>query len=183
MNQEISFRMTAVAERYAAALIDLGEKSNLLDAFDHDLGVIISTLEENDDLYKFLTPPMVTLGDKKEVLDAIFKNSVSSYILNTLKLILDRNRIHALPAIVAQYHAILNKKRNIQVAEIITAIPIDSDILSRVKSQLEKILNASIEIKSRIDQDIIAGMVVKVGDRVIDGSIRTKLENIKKQVV
>lgn len=116
MNQDNGFKITLIADRYAKALFELGEKTNLLDEFDHDLAAILSTFKENDDLYKFLIHPLIMIEEKKEVLDAIFRNSVSLYILNTLKLVLDRNRIHAFPAIVAEYHSILNKKRNISVA-------------------------------------------------------------------
>jgi len=175
--------LSTIADRYANALIELGEKYNQLDMYNSDLGLISATLESHKDLTKFLEHPTIPIGDKKEIIENIFKEAVSSNILNTIKLLLDRNRMFVFPSIASHYTELLNKKRNITIAEVFTAIVIDEEIKNRVKSQLEKLFNKNITLEHKIQPDIIAGMVVKVGDRVIDGSIKARLENMKKQMI
>ncbi|MFH0702364.1 MAG: ATP synthase F1 subunit delta [bacterium] len=182
MNENI-IGLTIIADRYAIALIELGEKINRLDIFNDDLFRVKATFEANKELVKFLEHPIIPLKDKKDVIDSIFKNFISQYIINLLKLLLDINRIFIFSFIVEHYHKILNQKRNIVVAQVITAIKIEDDIKNKVKNQLEELFNMKIELEPKIDSDIIAGMIIKVGDRIIDGSIKTKLENMKKQLI
>lgn len=175
--------LSTIAERYAIALIELAEKYNTLDEFNQNLIAIKETMALNPDLNTFLTHPTVKIEDKKEIIDTIFKSSVSNYVLNTLKILIERNRIFILPSIVSHYRQLLNKKRNIMPATIITAINIDEATKNKIKSKLEQIFNSTIEIETETDSKIIAGVVVNIGDKVIDGSIKTKLENMKKQLI
>jgi len=175
--------LSTIAERYANALIELGEKYDQLDTYNSDLALVSATLKSHTDLTRFLEHPTIPIGDKKEIIENIFKKAVSQNILNTLKLLLDRNRMFLFYSIASHYIEILNNKRNITVAEVFTAIEIDEETKNRVKSQLEKLFNKNINLEHKIQPDIIAGMVVKVGDRVIDGSIKARLENMKKQMI
>ncbi|OGI22042.1 MAG: ATP synthase F1 subunit delta [Candidatus Melainabacteria bacterium RIFOXYA12_FULL_32_12] len=175
--------LSTIADRYAIAMIDLGEKTNQLDILGDDLSKINNTFKSNPELLKFLEHPTITADDKKDVINKIFKDAVTDYALSLTKLLLDRNRIFLFPYLVSHYNDILSKKRNITVAKIITAIDIDDDTKNRVKDKLEKALSCSIKLETRINPDIIAGMVIKIGDKIIDGSIKTKLENMKKQLI
>jgi F-type H+-transporting ATPase subunit delta len=77
----------------------------------------------------------------------------------------------------------LNKKRNISIAEVITAVEIDENTVQKLKYKLEEVFNCTVEITHSVDSEIIAGMIVKIGDKTIDGSIKTKFENMKKQLI
>ena len=175
--------LSTIADRYAIAMIDLGEKTDQLDAFHTDFNTINATVSSNPELSTFLTHPIIPLNEKKELIEKIFVGSISQYALNLVRLLLDRNRVFLLPAVASHYSELLNKKRNISIANVITAIEIDEETQNRIKNKLQSILNQNITIKSEIDPEIIAGMVVKVGDKTIDGSIRTKLENMKRQLI
>jgi len=175
--------LSTIANRYATALFELGEKHDKLDNFSDDLSLIASTLESNSELQLFLQHPTIPLFEKKDVIDKIFRNNINIEVLNVLKLLLDRNRLFIFDSFVKNYRQILYKQRNIAVAEVITAINIPQETINQIKNQLEKVLNQAIIVDSKIDPDIIAGMIIKVGDRFIDGSIRTRLENMKKQLM
>lgn len=183
MSNANKFGLSIIADRYAIALMDLAQKQDMFDKFDADLALVKETLNINNDLKDFLEHPLIQSNDKKEVIDRIFGNYVSVYTLNLIKLLIDKNRIFILSILADHYKALLNKKRNISTAQIITAIEIDEDTKNRVKEKLERVFNQTIEIETAVDKDIIAGMIVKIGDKVIDGSIRTKLETMKKQVI
>ena len=183
MNGTEEIGISIIAKRYSDALIELGEKGAQLDEFDKDLQNIRATLDLNEDLVIFLEHPTISVDEKKEIIDRIFGNFISKYVMNFMKLLLDKNRIFIFPAIVSNYHLTLNKIRNISVANIITAVEIDEETINRVKEKLEKLFKQKIEVQKIVDPEIIAGMIIKVGDKTIDGSIKTKLENMKRHII
>lgn len=183
MSETNTFELSIIADRYATAFIELAEKQDLLDKFDSDLALVKETLKEYKELKDFFEHPLIQSSDKKEVAEKIFKEHISIFTLNLIKLLIDKNRIFILSLIPDHYKAFLNKKRNISTAKIITAIEIDESIKNRVKDKLEAMFKQTIQIETAIDKEIIAGMIVQVGDKVIDGSIKTRFENMKKQML
>jgi len=177
------FDLSIIADRYALAFMNLAQQQDLYDKFDSDLDLVKQTVNANKDLKDFFEHPLIQANDKKEVVETIFKEHVSVYTMNLIKLLIDKNRIFILAILADHYKALLNKKRNISTAQIITAIEIDEETKNRVKEKLQSVFNKTIEIETHIDKKIIAGMIVKIGDKIIDGSIKTKFENMKKQVV
>lgn len=183
MSNENNNGLSTIASRYATALIELGEQNNQLDLYYSDLELINATLQSNDDLSRFLSHPTIVVNEKKEIIDKIFRNHISSNILNTVKLLLDRNRLFIFPSIVNHYKEFLFKKRNILIAEVYTAIEIEQEVKDRVKNQLEKLFNKNINLEHAVKPEILAGMVVKIGDKVIDGSIKSKFETMKRKMI
>ncbi|HBG50165.1 MAG TPA: hypothetical protein DDW90_11875 [Cyanobacteria bacterium UBA9971] len=183
MSDTNTFGLSIIADRYALAFMDLAQRQDMFDKFDSDLALVKETVAVNKDLKDFVEHPLIQASDKKEVIDKIFREHVSVYTLNLIKLLIDKNRLHILAILADHYKALLNKKRNISTAQIITAIEIDEETKNRVKEKLQKVFSKTIEVETSIDKEIIAGMIVKVGDKIIDGSIKTKFENMKKQVV
>lgn len=174
--------ISIITDKYADAMIQLGEKHGLLDEINTDLHLLKEVVESNRELKDFIEHPLISSEDKKDVLEKVFAENISNVSLNLLRVMADNNRLFLLPFIAGHYNKILCKIRNIDTAQVITAIPIDEATISRVKEKLEKLFNKQINIEPQVDEDIIAGMVVKIRDRVIDGSIRTKFESMKKQL-
>ena len=176
--------ISIIADRYAIALIELADKNNSLDQFNYDLAAINSVFKENKDISLFLAHPTIPVDEKKALIKKVFEGAVSEYIINFLMILIDRNRFALLLNIYEHYNLLLNKKRNIVVAKVTTAINIDEEIINNLRHKLEQKFNGlNMQISTEINPDIIAGMIVKIGDRVIDGSIKTKIENMKKQLI
>jgi len=175
--------LSIIADRYAVAMTELAEKLDRVDVFENDLEGVNNLFSSNKEIIGFLSHPTIPLEDKKATIESTLRNAVSDQVLSLLKLLLDRNRICIFPSIVNHYKDIINKKRNISVAKVTTAIEIDEDIVNRLKQKLEQAFNANIKINLNIDPSIIAGMVVEIGDKIIDGSIKTRLENMKRQLM
>ncbi|OGI01449.1 MAG: ATP synthase F1 subunit delta [Candidatus Melainabacteria bacterium GWF2_37_15] len=178
MNEGLSI----IADKYADAMIQLAEKNDLLDTINADLHLIKDTVKSNKDLQDFIEHPLINAEEKKEVMETIFKPHINLMSMNLIKLMADNNRLFLLSFVAECYNKILSEIRNIETAQVITAIEIDEDTKNRVKERLEKLFSKQIKIESYIDKQIIAGMIVKVKDKIIDGSIRTKFENMKKEV-
>lgn len=176
--------ISIIADRYATALIDLGGKNNCLDQFNNDLAAIVGVFKENKDFSLFIEHPTLPPNEKKDLIKKVFEGTVSIYILNLIMLLIDKNRITLLANIYEHYNSLLNKKRNVMLAQVTTAININEEIVNKLKAKLEEKFNGlNIQISTNVNPDIIAGMIVKIGDRVIDGSIKTKIENMKKQLI
>jgi F-type H+-transporting ATPase subunit delta len=180
---ETNTKTGITAKRYVGALMQLAEENGLTDSVKNDLDTISETYMTNSELLSFLEHPVIPAEEKKDAVSLIFKDHVSEYVLNFLKLLIDRNRISILPSIIDIYSEMLNKKRNISIAEVITAVEIDENTVQKLKYKLEEVFNCTVEITHSVDSEIIAGMIVKIGDKTIDGSIKTKFENMKKQLI
>lgn len=174
--------LSIISNKYAVAIIEIAEKNCILDAVNADLYLIRDVIRSNSELKKFVEHPLIRTEDKKDVLDQILKEEISIYTLNLVKLLADRKRLFILPYLCNYYNKILCNKRNMDTAKVITAIPIDENTINRIKEKLERLFEKQINIKTMIDEDLIAGMVIKIDDKVIDGSIKTRLENMKKQL-
>jgi len=179
MNEGISI----IADKYSSAMIQLGEQHEMLDTINKDLHLLKETVKSNGELREFIEHPLIKTDDKKDVLDKIFAEHISGLSLNMLKLLADNNRLFLLPFIADYYYKILCDMRNIDTAQVITAIPVDEATLDRVKEKLETLFNKQIKIEPHVDEQIIAGMIVKIKDKIIDGSIRTKFDNMKRQLI
>jgi len=183
MSDTNTFGLSIITDRYAIAFMGLAEQQDMLDKFDQDLAIIKETVNSNKDLKDFLEHPLIQSSDKKDVTERIFRDHVSGFSINLIKLLIDKNRILILSMLADHYKALLQKKRNISTAQIITAVEISEDVKYRVKEKLERIFSRTIEIETTVDKEIIAGMIVKIDDKIIDGSIKTKFENMKKNII
>ena len=182
MNEVEKNGLSIVANRYAAAMIDLAEKQDLLDTVETNLYLIKNVVDTSPEFREFIDHPLINVKDKKEVLENIFKENILPCTMNLIRLLADNKRLYLLGIIAGYYNKILCKKRNIDTAEVITAISIDETTINKVKEKLEKMFDKQIKIKLSVDKEIIAGMIVKIDDKIIDGSIKTKFENMKKQL-
>lgn len=182
MNEAGKFELSIILDRYAVAMLELAEKHDILDIVNGDLALIKEIVQSNSELREFIEHPLISNKDKKDALKQIFKEHISEYTMNLIKLLADKNRLFILQYLWECYNKLLCRKRNIDTAEVITAVPIDKHTVNRIKEKLENMFNKQIKIEPRVDEEIIAGMIVKIDDKVIDGSIRTKFDNMKKQL-
>lgn len=180
MSEEIG--ISIIADRYAEAMLNIAEENNVLDFVKNDLPAIANTLRENKDFKDFLEHPLIPKSDKKDVLEKLFRDKFNPYVINLIKLLLDRNRIFIFCAISNSFIKQFNKKFNIITAEIITAINIDNDTKNLIQQRLASILSKQVEITTKLDPDIIGGVVIKVEDRIIDGSIKGRIESIQRTI-
>lgn len=174
--------ITIIADRYAEAMLDVADDNQCLDYVKNDLAVVSSTIKESDDLRKFLGHPIISNKDKKDVIEAVFLNKISPYVINLLKLLLDRNRMFIIEAINDSFRELFNKRFNIALAVVTTAIEIDEGTKSVIQQKLSEILAKHVELETSVDPKILGGVLVTIGDSVLDGSIKGRLDDIKRQL-
>ncbi len=184
MKENLAFnKMILVSQRYCNALFELSKSDADLDIYLKDLLTVQETLSQNAELVEVLGHPIIPKSDKKEIIDAVFKGKISENILNFVQLLIDRNRMFAFNAIVHLFKDKFNQNRNIMTVEVVSAIEINEETKAKLIKKLETLYQRSVSLDLQTDKEIIAGMILKIGDNVIDGSIKTKLEKMKRQLI
>lgn len=170
-----------VAKRYAQALFDLAGGEQDYIKFNSELKEMNSIMEGIADLKEFFINPVFEDSEKKAVLvEVLKKTSISPLMQNFLKLLVDKGRIGSLADISECYEGLMFAALKMSRVSVRTAFPLSDDIVAKIKEMLEKMTGKSVEMSIEEDPTLIAGMVVKIGDKVYDGSIKSQLNNIRQ---
>ena len=171
---------SAIARRYAKALVQLGAESNSVEAYNAELTRINDTLDSNRNLLALFSNPAYGADAKREILkDVSAKLAISPMICNFLQLILDRNRIACLPQITSSYAKLADELSGVVRPVVTSGIPLADQQVADIKAALEKSTGKKVELTVQVDPSLIGGVVTKIGDRVFDGSVRTQLDKIQ----
>lgn len=184
-NNTLSPKNLKPAKRYSKALMEmaLDVKVNPLE-IQNELGFILNTVNENEDLKGFIQNPAISKEDKKEVLDKIFNGKVSTSLLNFLFLLCENNRLNILDDVVLAFNLEADKAENTVNAIIVSAVLIDDAQKERLLAKLQNKIKtdkgyAKIKPEFITDESILGGIVIKIEDTVIDLSIKKKFENLR----
>lgn len=172
----VNSKQIKIARRYALALSSIS--LNLLD----ELGGVLETLNTSSDLNEFLLNPVITISDKKDVLQKVF-NDLSDNVKNLLFVLVEKNRFAYFESIVAEYSFIIDEKNNIKRVEIVSAVELFEDEKNRLIDKLQRKMSCEVKAQYSIDESILAGLIVKIGDKVIDNSLKTRFEGLKRQLI
>lgn len=172
-----------IADRYAEALVELAKDGKLtFEKISENLNLIKDILSQSKDLYEVLTNPLVSVEDKKEIIDRVFSSDIDVLIINLLKVLVDKNRFDAFGEILNSYNNSLDDINNICRIKVISAVAMSDEAKKRLKVKLEEKLRKNVVIDLDINSDIIAGLVIKICDNVIDMSLKHKLEDLSKKI-
>ena len=173
-------KQTDVGARYAQALFDLALETKALDVVEADLKALKAAREESADLRRVLESPGYTAEDKGKVLTALgAKAQFSQTTQNFLGVLAANRRASALPAVIAGFERLSAAHRGVVAAEVTSAIKLSAAQLKGVKAALTQALGQVPEITTRVDPTILGGLKVKVGSRLFDASLRSKLDSLK----
>jgi len=172
----------AVAGRYAEALYDIASKQNLVDTIEAELKAVEVILAENNDLQKVLYHPQITAANKKELLNKLFKGKVSDVTGNFLALLVDRRREAFFGDIVAEFVSLANVVRNIVAAQVASAVELNDKEKGNMDQILAKLTGKKVQTSYAVDPSLIGGVVVRIGDKIIDGSIKTRMATLKERL-
>ncbi|MBW4419605.1 MAG: F0F1 ATP synthase subunit delta [Myxacorys californica WJT36-NPBG1] len=168
-----------VLEPYAQALMSLGQSGDLVDRFNDDVNSILSTLNESSDLRQFIVSPLAKADTKKSVLQRVFGESVHPLTKNFLMLLVDRRRIMFLDGICKQYQVLFRKLKQTVLAEVISTVELNDGQKDAVRDRVKAMTGAhQVELQTRLDPELIGGVIIKVGSQVIDASMRGQLRRI-----
>jgi len=172
-----------IAERYSNALAEIAKDGKLTySKISTDLNLINEILTQSKDLDEVLTNPLTSIENKKEIIDKVFTKEIDVLILNFLKVLVDKNRFSIFNEVLESYNKALDKINNIRRVQVTSAIKMSEEAKNNLKNKLEGKLKKNVVLDLGINPDIIAGLVIKMGDNVIDLSLKHKLEDLRKSI-
>ncbi|RKD31532.1 F0F1 ATP synthase subunit delta [Thermohalobacter berrensis] len=171
-----------VSKRYAEALFEVALEMDKLDNFKEEISDISNVFESEEKLKIVFEHPKLSKKEKKDIVDSIFKDRVSQEILNLLYIIIDKGRERYITEIKKEYIKLYNEEKNIVEAVAITAVPMAEEEKVKLQNRLSEKLNKNIVLKNKIDKKVIGGVLIKIGDKIIDSSIKGQLDNIAKKL-
>lgn len=181
---KILSKQLKLAKRYATALFKLGMEEKNYDELLSSLNFASEIFESSPELEGFLLSKITKKEDKRSILNTIFKGkSLHIYVLNMLSILADEHKFDYFAAIKQSFEKMVNEENNVAVAQIVSAIDLDEDDKNKIIAKLEAKLSKTINASYVIDEKIIAGLVIKIGDNLIDNSHRTRLDNLKKHLM
>ncbi len=178
----VDIKNIKIARKYSNALLDSAMESGLADKVYNDLLFVNETINSNYDLKNALLNPIVSLEDKKEITKNIFGIHVEKITLDFIFVLTDNGRLNILNEAVNQYIIEYNKLNNIVKPVVISAIELNEVQKGRIVEKLENKLTKKVLPEYQINPDIIGGLIIEIGDRTIDSSLKTKFDNMKKQL-
>lgn len=172
-----------IARVYASSLIDIGQEKKILPDIEEEIKFIAGMITENKDFRQFLVSPGITKDAKKDFIEKVFKGKLSDSIVNFLKVLVDNDRQSAIVEIYEALEGFIDDVNNRQRVTIITSVDLDSSLKSKLAAKLKDVFKKEIILKEEIDPSILGGIIIKVGDTVIDGSLAKDLRNIKNNLL
>ncbi|WP_044641332.1 F0F1 ATP synthase subunit delta [Risungbinella massiliensis] len=170
-----------VDKRYAKALFEIASDKNLLEQTEQELVLVEKVMKETPALVAWLTHPSTQLEQQKEMIAKSF-GSLSSHVKNLLFLLVDRKRLLHLSGILASYRNFANDALGLAKAVVTSAFPLLDVEKESIARTFEPIIGKKLVLEEKVDSDLLGGAVVQIGDRLYDGSLRTKLQRFRENL-
>ncbi|MDN5292874.1 MAG: F-type H+-transporting ATPase subunit delta [Eubacteriales bacterium] len=172
-----------VARRYAQAFFELAQEKNRLDEIHGELNQVWQIFKDNPEFFQFYVHPLNLPQNKKDLIEKAFAGKVSSETLNFLRLLVDKRREKFLPEIVEVFNELTNEAKNKVEAELVAATELRPDVVEEIRKRLAEATGKTVVLRTQVDPALIGGVKVKIGDKVIDGSIATRLQKLKATIL
>ena len=172
---------TRAAIRYAKAILDLAKDQKATDAVNNDMKLMAATIGDSKDLSNMLQSPVVRSSEKKAVLTDIFKNSnaISTGLIDAL---ISNKRLNLLGTVASEYTILYDRLKETQVAKVTTAIPLTEALEKKVLAKIKELTDSKdVTIENVVDENILGGFILRVGDKQYNASVADKLSKLKRE--
>jgi F-type H+-transporting ATPase subunit delta len=172
--------VSGVAERYAAALFDLADERRTLDEAAADLRQLRGMLEASGDFLRLIRSPVLSRGEQAKAIGVLAERAELSPLVRDFLAVIARNRrLVAVPAIIEAFLHKLATRRGEVNAQVTTALALSETQLATLNEQLRRSIGSRVSVDVRVDPELIGGMIVRVGSRMVDASIKSKLQRLQ----
>ena len=171
-----------VVKRYATALFDIAKSEGKMATYENEVKVIIKALQDEPDFMAVLGNHKVTVEEKINLIENIFTDKIENSILGLLVLLVKKGRQVEIINVLEAFLERINKEAGIVKATVTSAIALNDAQVEAIKAKLEASTKSKIELETIVDKGIIAGLVIRVGDKVVDASIKGEMQTLKKQL-
>ena len=169
-----------ISERYASALYDLAAEKKIVDSVLKDLELLQKCIQESEDLKLLVKSPLITSSDKLNIFEKILSKQKAGNLTKTfLKVISSNKRFAKLSSIISQFMNINSQKRGNVLADVTSADELSDNQKNAIKDQLKSILGEKLFLNFYVDKKILGGLIVKIGSKMIDSSLASKINKLK----
>jgi F-type H+-transporting ATPase subunit delta len=179
----MNIELQSVANRYAEAVIELAVREQQEEMVLNEIKAINSVLGADRDTTVILNHPSIPKEQKKAFLNSLFGDKLSGLTGRLLNLLADRGRLDILPFVERAYHELLNSKKNISSASLVCSEALPEISVQNIRAQLTEHLGKKLELNVSVDPSLIGGVILKIGDQVIDGSLKGRLDALEKALL
>jgi F-type H+-transporting ATPase subunit delta len=176
-------RETAAARVYAETLLEVARAQGQVDTLAEEAQALRAVLRGTPELGRFLDSPRVERESKKAVLRDALSGRVSDMMVRFLEVVVDREREDLLETILAELETLIGELRNEQPIEVTSAVPLDEALRDRLRETFARATGRRIVLRERVDPGLMGGVVVQIGDTLVDGSLRTRLQNLRERLL
>ena len=175
--------MEEIAEVYSRALFEAAQEDDVLDDVHDQLNEFVDALEDEDnrDLRLFFYSPYFSSEEKKNGVDKVVSGA-DERLQNFLKLLAERHRMPALPRIRREFNSLWREEKQLLPVNVTSAVDLDEQLVKEIGDRIQEQTGRQVELTSQVDPDVLGGLVVRVGNMVMDASVRSRLDQIRKQV-
>ena len=167
---------------YARALFEMAQAEGAVSRVEEELFRLRELLKENPNLLEFLKDPNIKREGKRQALNDLFQGRVHPLVLNALVTLSDQDRAGRVAAIIEEFSTCAAMATQKVSGEVTTAIALDDAMLNRLAGELSRVTGKSVQLFQKVDPSILGGAVIQVGEQIIDGSLRRKLDQIKERL-
>ena len=172
-----------ISKAYGEALFELALERNELDSMAEQVNVLANAFAENPELVKLISHPKISKEEKINVIETIFKGRMSDDIVGFLVIIVEKDRGSEIEDILKLFQAKVREYKKIGVARVCSAVELSAEQKQKVEQKLlQQTSYESFEVTYEVDASLIGGMVIRIGDRVVDSSVKTKLDSLTKNL-
>jgi F-type H+-transporting ATPase subunit delta len=170
-----------IAQVYARSLFEVAKENDELDEVHEQLGEFADALDENRELQVFFFSPYFSSQEKKDGVDKVIEGG-NEYFVNFLKLIAERHRMPAVFRMRREFDAMWREENKLLEVRITSAVDLDDDLVKSIGQRIEEQTGKQIDLDANVDPEVIGGLVLRVGNMVMDASVRGRLERLRKEV-
>jgi F-type H+-transporting ATPase subunit delta len=173
--------MEEIAQVYSRALFEAAEEQDKLDEVREQVGQFADALNETQELSVFFFSPYFSTEEKKEGLGKVL-DGADDVVRNFLELLIEKHRVPAIHRIRREFESLWEEANKLLPVEVTSAIELDEGTVKQIGDRIGERTGRRVQLESKVDPDILGGIVVRVGDRILDASIANRLESLRKQV-
>jgi len=176
-------RDETIALRYAETLFDLAERHEGVEAYGEGIELVGGLLDDHPDFCRLLETPRVNAEAKKAVVRKVFGDVLPKKLVSFLMVVIDKRRQRLLQAISLQFHLLVDQHRNRTHVEVTVARQLDDDAVAELARRLSEILGQEAILHVQVRPQVLGGVVVRTGDTIYDGSLRRRIEDLRRQML
>ena len=174
---------TRASERYAKSLLSISIDENLVDEVKSDIDLIIKSFDESRDILNLYSSPIIPINNKIKITEKIFDGKLNKHTLNLLYNLIYRKRDNLIITILEKFKELYNIHMNIEESVISTTFELDNESLDVVKGFANRVTGKKIILQNTIDKNVLGGFNLKIGDKMIDCTVSSKINELRKKLI